>query len=136
MAPALSVLQYLLKDLFATNTFWEPETKEATLKPTNDGSLIVTMNVFARKVRVNEAGIETEVPMNDLVEIGIFGNGKKGAGNILYLKNQRIRFGPNRIVVKVFAKPVEAGVDPRNLLIDTETHNNVKQLRSGTKPGT
>ncbi len=122
-------LHYLLEDLFATNTFWDLRTKSASAKPTRDGHWLVTMDVLARKVRVDSAGAETELPMRDLVEIGVFGDGEAGDQNALYLAKRRIHAGANRIVVKVGRPPREAGIDPRNLLIDTDPHDNVRPVR-------
>ena len=121
-------LHYLLRDLFEANTFWELETKKAGIELADEGNWLVSVEVFARKVTVDTAGKEREVPMDDLIEIGVFGNGKEGIHNALYLKKQRIHSGANRIVVKVPEKPEAAGIDPRNLLIDTEVHDNVKRV--------
>ena len=57
--------QYLLKDLFERNTFWELETERAAAQRTGDANWQVTLDVRARKVVVDEAGVETEVPMDD-----------------------------------------------------------------------
>jgi ABC-2 type transport system permease protein len=57
--------QYLLRDLFEKNTFWELATERATAKQTSADAWQVTLDVRARKVVVDEAGIETEVPMDD-----------------------------------------------------------------------
>ncbi|HVG13867.1 MAG TPA: M1 family aminopeptidase, partial [Chitinophagaceae bacterium] len=121
-------LRYLLKDLFETNSFWELQTKKAITKQTVDGNWLVTIDVHAKKVRVSEAGLINEVPMNDLIEIGVFGGSIEGDAEPLYLKKQIIHSGINRIIVKVSRQPEEAGIDPRNLLIDTETYNNVRQV--------
>ena len=59
-------------DLFEANTFWELKTERATAEQTEAGTWQVTLDVRARKVVVDEAGVETEVPMNDWVEIGVF----------------------------------------------------------------
>ena len=37
----------------------------------------MTLNVRARKVVVDETGIENEMPMNDLVQAGVFGAAEK-----------------------------------------------------------
>ena len=123
-------LHYLLIDLFATNTFWDLKTKVASCVPTVDGAWLVTMDIEAQKVRVDKAGMVTQVPMNELIEIGIFAAGKESIRNALYLKKQRIHSGVNRIVVKVSEQPAEAGIDPRNLLIDTELQDNVRQVKA------
>ena len=67
--------QYLLHDLFERNTFWELETERATAQQTEAGTWQVTLDVRARKVVVDEAGVETEVPMDDWLEVGVFDEG-------------------------------------------------------------
>ena len=75
----------------------------------------------ARKVVVDSAGAETEVPMDDLVEVGVFAAAEDGGlGEPLYLRMHRIRSGEQRITVTVPRQPARAGIDPRNLLIDVE----------------
>jgi hypothetical protein len=44
------------------NTFWDLETDRATAQRTAEGAWHVTLNVRARKVVVDETGIEIEAP--------------------------------------------------------------------------
>src|SRR6185295_4129373 len=87
--------QYLLHDLFEKNTFWELETQRATAQQTEAGAWQVTLDVRARKIVVDEAGVETEVPMDDWLEVGVFDAGQ------LYLQMHRIRSGKKTITVTV-----------------------------------
>jgi hypothetical protein len=82
-------------------------------------------------VAVDEKGAETEVPMNDWVEIGGFGPMEEGEelGKPLYLQMHRISSGKQTITVAVPNKPERAGIDPRYLLIDAKTDNNVKKVK-------
>src|SRR5206468_2005853 len=96
--------QYLLHDLFEANTYWELETKQATTMQTDAGTWKMTLDVHARKVVVDEAGVETEVPMDDWIEIGVFGEGEP------YVEKQRIHSGPQTITVTVPRKPARAGI--------------------------
>ncbi|MGY2134326.1 M1 family aminopeptidase [Hymenobacter sp. HD11105] len=121
-------LHYLLQDLLATNTFWELKTQQAQAAPTGDGAWLVTLNVRARKVRVDAAGTETEVAMNDLVEVGVFGQGSTEASPPLFLQTRRLKSGNNKLVIKVLSEPGEAGIDPRHLLIDTELADNSRRV--------
>jgi aminopeptidase N len=117
-------LQYLLKDLFETNTFWELETK--TVNAAKYGKeWQVIIDVAARKVQVDKEGIQLDIPMNDWIEIGVKGEHKR---DCLYLAKHKIKTGINRIMIKVPDNPSEAGIDPNHLLIDTEIKNNVKQV--------
>jgi len=124
-------LRYLLHDLFAANTFWELETEEATAKQTAAGTWQVKLRVRARKVTVDPAGVETEVPINEWVQVGVFAPTERGAefGETLYLQMHRIRSGQHTITVTVPGKPSDAGIDPYLLLIDLERFDNVEEVK-------
>ena len=70
------------------NAFWELEAEQVTAEPRDDGSWQVVLNVRARKTVVDESGVETEVPMNDSVEIGVFDD--KGLNEPIYLQKHAI----------------------------------------------
>lgn len=123
-------LRYLLTDLFEENTYWELAARSAAAEPVGDGRWRVSLELSARKVVVDSAGVETERAMDDLVEVGVFAAGADGAaGEPLYLRLHRMRAGEQRITVTVSGEPSRAGVDPRNLLIDVEPHDNVTVVR-------
>jgi aminopeptidase N len=126
-------LQGLLSDLFERNTYWELATKKAAATPAGNGQWRVTLDVNARKVVVDTRGTETEAPMNDLIEIGVYGEGGKATrGAQLYRALHRIKLGMQRITIEVAARPVRAGIDPRYLLIDADPSDNMKEV-SGAK---
>ncbi|OJT26045.1 hypothetical protein BO221_09440 [Archangium sp. Cb G35] len=112
-------LKPLLHDLFEVNTIWEFETERAMAEQTGAGTWQVTLDVRARKVVYDSAGVETEVPMDEDVPIGVFGPAKEGAGALsapLDVRMHRIRSGEQTITVTVPSKPVLAGIDPYHLL--------------------
>jgi hypothetical protein len=118
-------------DLFAANTFWELQTELATAKEVLAGIWQVRLNVRARKVVVDPMGVETEVPMDDWVEIGVFaptGQGKEEA-KPLYVQKHRIRSAQQTITVTVRQKPTRAGIDPNHLLIDLNTEDNIEMVK-------
>jgi hypothetical protein len=80
----------VLHNLFEANTFWELETERATAEQTAAGTWQVALDVQARKVAVDRAGVETEVPMDDWVQIGVFTSGEE-SGTPLHLQMHRIR---------------------------------------------
>jgi hypothetical protein len=129
-------LQYLLTDLFETITLWDVETRRAVAARTAGGQYEVTLDVVARKVRADSVGHETETPMNDLVEIGVFAPGKgEGLGAPLYLKRHRVRSGRQTIRVTVPREPARAGIDPYRKLIDRERADNVVEVGVDVRPG-
>ncbi|HEX7153610.1 MAG TPA: M1 family aminopeptidase [Thermoanaerobaculia bacterium] len=114
-------LHSLLGDLFERNTFWELKTNKATARPAANGQWQVSLDVVARKVVVDAEGKETEVAMQDLIEVGVFA----GENEPLYRAMHRIRTGPQTITVTVPRKPGRAGIDPRHLLIDVQPDDNM-----------
>ncbi|HEX6575956.1 MAG TPA: M1 family aminopeptidase [Gemmatimonadaceae bacterium] len=123
-------LQSFLSDLFERNTYWEVRTANAASKQLSNGQWQVDIDVLARKLVVDKQGGEQEVPMNDLVEIGVYGAGGTTTRGIeLHREMHRVRTGTQRITIIVDKKPVRTGVDPRYLLIDDEPENNMKELQ-------
>lgn len=125
--------QPVLHDLFEANTFWELATDTATAKRMDSGDWQVTLDVRARKVVADAAGNETEMPMDDWVEIGVFDH--RGGSGRLYGEKHRIHSGAQTITVTVpasaggGAKPALAGIDPGHLLIDWVIGDNVKAVQ-------
>ncbi|HEY0679759.1 MAG TPA: hypothetical protein VGD17_15855, partial [Chitinophagaceae bacterium] len=123
-------MQYLLKDLFATNTYWEFKTEKAIASQTSSGKWKVTMDVHARKYTVDKNGTQTDVEMNDWIQIGVNGlSGGTKADKNLYMQQHRIRSGMQSIEIEVTGKPALAGIDPNNLLMDFENNDNVSEVK-------
>ena len=124
-------LQYLLTDLFETITLWDVRTERAVVKPTGAGEYAVTLDVVAKKMRADSVGKETEVPMNDFVEVGVFAPGEgDGLGQPLYLKRHRIQSGKQTIRITVPREPARAGIDPWRKLIDRQRDDNVVEVEN------
>jgi hypothetical protein len=116
----------LLHDLFEANTYWALQTKRAAAEPAGDGTWWVTLDVHARKEVVDPEGLATEVPLDELVEVGVYAAGEDGEP--LYLERHRLRSGAQQLRVKVAGEPASAGIDPRHLLIDVEPQDNFQQV--------
>ncbi len=122
-------LQYLLTDLFETITLWDVRTQRAVVERTDTGEYQVTLDVVAKKMRADSVGRETETPMNDLVEIGVFApGGDAGLGAPLHLQRHRIRNGKQTIRITVPREPAHAGIDPWRKLIDRDREDNVVEV--------
>jgi len=122
-------LKPLLHDFFEVNAFWTFDTKQAKAVQTESGTWQVTFDVDARKVVVDSAGAEAEVPVNEWVELGVFANAKPGEslGQPLYVQKHRIHSGRQTITVTVPGKPARGGIDPYNLL-DWEEGDNIEPI--------
>lgn len=129
-------LQSLLSDLFETITLWDVRAERAVVEPTGDGQHAVTLTVVAKKMRVDGEGNETEVPMDELVEIGVFAPGESDAlGDPLYLKPHRIQSGEQTIRVTVPREPARAGIDPYRKMIERQGDDNVVGVEADPSGG-
>ena len=99
---------------------------------TGAGTWKVTVDVRARKVVVDTAGVETELPMDDWVEVGVFAPAETGEASDtpLYLQKHRILSARQTITVTVPRKPARAGIDPDHLLIDLKMDDNIKTVKA------
>jgi ABC-2 type transport system permease protein len=112
--------QYLIADLFETITLYENRAVSGTWRDKGNGRFEVKVKVAAKKLRADEAGASKEVPMDDLVDIGVLGADDKP----LYLKKHRIAGGETEVTVEVAEKPLRAGIDPVVKLIDRRPEDN------------
>jgi hypothetical protein len=128
-------LRPLLHDLFEVNTFWTFDTKKATAVQTALGAWQVTLDVEAHKVVADSAGKETELPVTDWVEMGVFAPAAPGEvlGKPLYVQKHRVRSGRQTITVTVSQKPARAGIDPYNLL-DWDEGDNIERIEVESRP--
>jgi ABC-2 type transport system permease protein len=122
-------LRPLLHDLFEVNTFWMFDTEAASAVRTDAGTWQVTFVVEASKVVADSAGRETELPMAEMVEIGVFAAAGPGEilGTPLYVQKHRVRSGRQTITVTVPERPARGGIDPYNLL-DWEEGDNIEPI--------
>jgi hypothetical protein len=93
------------------------------------------MDVRARKLVYDSAGVKTELPMDEWIPIGVFGEAAEGHDDFsapLYMQMHRIRSGEQTITVTVPRKPVRAGIDPYHLLDweQPEADDNVTRVTS------
>ncbi|MGA2981444.1 MAG: M1 family aminopeptidase [Terriglobales bacterium] len=123
-------LQYLIKDLFEDITLFSNRTLEATAVKRPDGKYDVTINVETHKYKADAKGNETEVAMDDWIDIGAFAKPEKGRkyGKTLYRERVHIANNKSSYTFTTAELPDEAGVDPFLLLIDRIPDDNTKKV--------
>jgi len=124
-------LHYLVEDLFETVTLWDLRATRAVGTELPDGRFEVEVTVSARKLRAGPLGDEVEVPMDDLVEIGVFG---RDPDEPIWLRKERFSGRPRTFRVIVDERPLSAGIDPLHKLIDRDLDDNVQS--ASRRPGT
>jgi ABC-type transport system involved in multi-copper enzyme maturation permease subunit len=129
-------LQYLIKDLFEDITLFSNRTLDATAVRRADGKYDVTINVETHKFKADAKGNETEVPVDDWIDIGAFAKPEKGLkyGKTLYRDRVHIANNKSTYTFTTAEAPDEAGVDPFLLLIDRVPDDNTKKVTMTSVP--
>jgi len=126
--------QALISDLFETITLFDNKTTEATATKRADGKYVVKVTVESKKFRASDRGAETNVPLNDMVDVGVLGESKKknAYDNILVVEKRLINAPKMTFEFVVDKKPARAGIDPLSKLIDRNPDDNTKTVDVGS----
>ena len=129
-------LQYLIQDLFEDITLFSNRALEATAAKRTDGKYDVTINVEARKFKADATGKETEVPVDDWIDIGALAKPESGKkyGDTLYRQRMHITQRNSTFTFTTAQLPEKAGIDPFTLLIDRIPNDNVKNVAVKSGP--
>jgi ABC-2 type transport system permease protein len=116
-------LQYMITDMFENITLYDNKAVSAKVQPTADHKYKVTLVVDARKMRANGDGAETQIPIHDLIEVGVF-KGKKDSEQALHTEKVWITQPRTTLTFIVNEPPTRAAIDPYSKLIDRNPEDN------------
>ena len=116
----------IIDDLFRSITLFDLNAVDASSTRLPDGRYDVTMRLEARKLKADGRGREVDVPIDDWIDVGVFGNAGSGAPPpLLYLQKHHVTAGELTVHVVVSGEPARAGIDPYNKLIDRDPGDNM-----------
>jgi len=119
----------LIADLFEKITLVDVKATQPQVVARPDGRFDVSFTVEAKKFHADGKGRETEAPLDEPFDIGVFtaepGRPGYSAASVLLMQRQPIRSGTQRISVTVATRPTHVGVDPYNMRIDRNSADNV-----------
>ena len=123
-------LQYLIKDLFEDITLFGNRTVEAFVEKLDNGKFKVKLVVECEKFKADEKGHESAVEMNDWIEIGAFAKPESGKryGRLLHRERKQLTSGQHELEFVLDEMPYQAGIDPRNMMIDRVPSDNLKTV--------
>ena len=126
--------QYLIQDLFYDITLFSNRTLSAAARKRADGKYDVTLQVETHKFKADAKGNETEVPVNDWIEIGAFAKppGSNKYGKTLHRERVLMQSGVQTYRFTVNEAPDKAGIDPFSLLVDRIPDDNTKTVDTGS----
>lgn len=122
---------YLVEDLLETITLYDNRMIAATARPGDrdeggEGTTVVELTIESHKLRADGEGEEQEVPLDDWLPVGIYGEDEDAAP--LYLEWHRITGERTELTIEVSGTPVRAGIDPSVLFVDREPDDNVRSI--------
>jgi aminopeptidase N len=124
--------QALITDLFEKITLYDVKTTGATATRRSDGRWDVTVTLGARKLYADGKGEETDAPLNESFDVGLFsaepGKGRFDEDDVLLFERRQIRTGVQTLRFITARKPAFAGVDPYNKWIDRNSDDNVRAV--------
>lgn len=125
--------QNLITDLFERITLYDFKTIEPSAVRRADGTWDVTVPVEAKKLYANGHGSETEAPLDESIEVGLFtaepGRTVFHAADVVLMERQPIHSGRQVLHFVTDRKPAYAGIDPYNFYIDRNSADNVAAVR-------
>jgi ABC-2 type transport system permease protein len=116
--------QQIITDLFERIILFDNQTRTAEATKRADGKWVVKMTVSSAKLSSDAKGEEKPVALDDMIDIGVFGEKDK----VLFSEKRRMTKPQQTFEIVVGEKPVKAGIDPFNKLIDRNPKDNVKSL--------
>lgn len=121
--------QALITDLFERVTLYDLKVTQPTATPRPDGKWDVTLPIEAKKLYVQKDGSETDAPLAERIEVGLFtaepGRDTFHKSSVILMERQPIHSGKQVLKFVSDKKPSYAGVDPYNFYIDRNSADNV-----------
>jgi ABC-2 type transport system permease protein len=117
-------LEHLVDDLFERIIVFENRAISAEASRAEGGRHRVVLRVSAKKMSADDQGAETEVRLDQPIEIGVLDEHDRP----LHREKRRLKAGENRIELVVDGVPARAGIDPLNKLIDRTPSDNLTSV--------
>jgi ABC-2 type transport system permease protein len=121
--------QALITDLFERVTLYDLKVTQPTATRRADGRWDVTLPIEAKKFYVTGQAVESETPLAERIEIGLFtaepGRDAFDKSHVLVMERHPVRSGRQVLKFVTDRKPAYAGVDPYNFYIDRNSGDNV-----------
>ncbi|MFO0335208.1 MAG: M1 family metallopeptidase, partial [Pseudomonadota bacterium] len=125
----------LIADLFERITLVDAKATDATVTKRADGRWDVTFAIEARKFYADGTGRETEAPLDEPFDVGVFavrpGERDFDSKAVLAMERRPIRTGRQAVTFTVDREPAWVGVDPYTKRIDRNSDDNLAAVDDG-----
>lgn len=122
--------EHWIEDLFERITMFRNKVTAATATERADGKYLVRITLEAHKLRADGAGVEREIPIDDRIDIAVYGEGEDAEhrGRLLFLEGRHISASSAAFEIVVDGRPAWVAIDPYSKLIDRDDDDNVSRV--------
>ena len=123
--------QAFIDDLFVNITLFDLRLKDVKREELPDGQLKLSLTIHAAKLTADGKGVETEQPLSELIDIGVFDQDPDDFSKQpkqLYFQKHLLKSGENKLEIIVSKDAKYVGVDPLIKLIDRDAADNIYKL--------
>jgi aminopeptidase N len=121
--------QQLITDLFEKITIYDLKATSMAVKRRPDGRWDVALTVTAHKFYADGRGRETESPLAERMDIGLFakkpGEAGFGSGDVVNMSRATVHTGSQTLKFVTARAPTFGGVDPYVTIIDRNADDNL-----------
>ena len=125
--------EQVISDLFERITLYDMKASDAVAHRRADGHYEVRFTVDGRKLYADGLGHESEVPLDELFDVGAFTvePGKEGytRGSVLSLQRMAVKTGKQTVTLVLDEAPKLVGIDPFNERIDRNSDDNLTSVK-------
>ena len=126
-------LKPMLYDMFESITLFSNRVVDASYRELENGQYALYLTLECKKFRADENGVETEIPIDDWIDVGVYPKGSQARSEPLYFERKRIDQPTMELEITLNKEPGSAGIDPKFLLIDRFPADNTKTATSLNK---
>lgn len=123
--------QAFIDDLFVNITLYDLRLKDVKREELPDGQVKLSLTIHAAKLTADGKGVETEQPLSELIDIGVFDQDPDEFAEQpkqLYNQKHLLKSGENKLEIIVSKDAKFVGVDPLIKLIDRDAADNIYKL--------
>ncbi|WP_405399943.1 ABC transporter permease/M1 family aminopeptidase [Maribacter sp. Asnod2-G09] len=127
-------LKYKVDDGFKEIVLYENRVMDAKTKKLDNGKWETTFTVNSKKIYYDDTGKEKLIDdKKNLVDVGLFGEDITGDDGVtiknpFYFELKWLSAGDNTFTIVTDEKPLKAGIDPYNKLIDRNSDDNLETV--------
>ena len=116
--------------MFESITLFSNRVSDASYRQLEDGRYELYLTVESQKYRADAFGAETEIAINDWIDIGVYAKDSKERSEPIYFTRKKINKPKMELKITLDSEPGRAGIDPNFLLIDRFPEDNIKTAKS------